>query len=492
MLCVKPTDIAKIDTAAEVRGVPVLTLMRRAGDAVADAIMAARRPCRVLILCGGGNNGGDGYAAALRLYGYGYTVTAVDLLGKGQRSEAGQYFYREYESILGAPSVLSLPDAIGACDVIVDAIFGTGCAGTLSDSVCEAIALANASGALRVAVDLPTGIDGASGRVGATSFHADLTVTLGFYKVGSLSYPARAECGEMILAELGFLPCDTDGIEGGCETLTPAELRQLLGSRPQNSHKGSFGTAYLYCGSALYRGAAVLAVGGALRIGVGLCAIASVPSVTEQVLAAYPEAICKDQGESPAGADAILCGCGLGVTEYTKSLVRELLTQDGAPLVLDADALNALAAMPDGNILLKNATRSVVLTPHPLEFARLTGRTVSEVQAVRLTLAQEYAQENRVTLVLKGAGTVIADKSGRVFINRSGSSALAKGGSGDVLAGAITGLLAQGISPADAAAAAVFLHGVAGDTLAAEYSEYGVLPHELPRQMARELQAILS
>ncbi len=491
MLCVKPADIAKIDAAAEARGVPVLTLMRRAGDAVADAIMAARTPCRVLILCGGGNNGGDGYAAALRLYGYGYTVTAVDLLGRGQRSEAGRYFYKEYESLLGIPSVPSISDAIGASDVIVDAIFGTGRAGALPDAVCEAIALSNAADAFRVAVDLPTGIDGESGQVGATCFHADLTVTLGFYKAGSLSYPARAECGELILSELGFLPCDTDGIEKNCETLTPAELRQLLGSRPQNSHKGSFGTAYLYCGSERYRGAAVLAVGGALRIGVGLCAIASVPSVTEHVLSAYPEAICKDENASATGADAILCGSGLGVTEYTRSLVRALLTQDGAPLVLDADALNALAAMPDGATLLKNATRSVVLTPHPLEFARLTGRTVSEVQADRLSLAQDYAQKNRVTLVLKGAGTVIADPSGRVFINRSGSSALAKGGSGDVLAGAITGLLAQGIAPLDAAAIAVFLHGVAGDTLAAEYSEYGVLPHELPRQIARELRAIL-
>ncbi len=491
MLCVDPSDIAKIDGAAESRGVPVLTLMRRAGDAVADAIMKAHTPCRVLILCGGGNNGGDGYAAALRLYGHGYTVTAVDLFGLGQRSEAGQYFYKKYEELIGTPSVASLADAICACDVIVDAIFGTGRSGVLPDAAVTAITLANTADALRVAVDLPTGIDGANGKVGAVCFHADLTVTLGFYKIGSLSYPARGECGELILADLGFLPCDTDGVEKTSETVDDRDVRRMLGHRPQNSHKGSFGTALLYCGSELYRGAAVLAVGGALRMGAGLCAIASETSVAQQVLAAYPEAVCKDQNASSEGASAILCGCGLGVTEKTSALVRDLLTQSGVPLVLDADALNALAAMPDRNALLKNATRKVVLTPHPLEFARLTGLSVGQVQADRLSLARKYAEQNGVTLVLKGAGTVVAVGDGRVFINRSGSSALAKGGSGDVLAGAITGLLAQGINAPDAAVIAVYLHGKAGDALAAEHSEYGVLPHELPRQMARELRAIL-
>ena len=489
MLCVRPEDIEKIDKSAVSRGLPVKELMRRAGDAVADAVMEAHAPCHVLILCGGGNNGGDGYAAALRLYGYGYTVTAVDLLDKGQRSEAGKSFYDEYRELIGTPTVTSLADAIKDAGVVVDAIFGTGRAGALPASVEEAIALANSAGALRVAVDLPTGIDGECGRVGKTAFQADLTVTLGFYKRGMLSYPARDFCGKILLADLGFLPCDLAGVVADTQTVTEKDVAGLLGKRPQNSHKGTFGTAHLYCGSDAYRGAAVLAVGGALRMGAGLVAICAGASVQSAVLSAYPEAIVKDRDAGDTSCSAVLIGCGLGLCEENEVLLRRLLNTEGAPLVIDADGINALAALPDKGALLKNAKRQVVLTPHPLEFARLTDSDIGEVQANRLPLAEAFAKEHGVTLVLKGAGTVIASADG-VAINQSGSSALAKGGSGDVLAGAVTGLLAQGISPFHAAAVAVYLHGRAGDRLSAQYSEYGVLPHELPLQMAEELAKI--
>lgn len=489
MLCVRPDDIVKIDSAAAARGVSVRELMRRAGDAVADAIMERTSPCAVLILCGGGNNGGDGYAAALRLMEKGYTVYAFDLLSKGQRSEAGKFFYDAYLERVGTPS-LSLADAIASSSVIVDAIFGTGRLGELPSAVTDAITLANKAAALRVAVDLPTGIDGESGKVGNTVFSADLAVTLGFYKRGMLSYPAREYCGDILLADLGFLPCDLAGITQNTITVTDGDLKPLLGIRPKNSHKGTFGTAYLFCGSDAYRGAAVLAVGGALRMGAGLVAICAEPSVQATVLAAYPEAIVKERTADATPARAVLFGCGLGFSPENDSLLRRLLATEGAPLVIDADGINALSAMPDKGDLLKHAKRQIVLTPHPLEFARLADTDVGLVQANRLALAEAYAKEYGVTLVLKGAGTVIASPDGRVAVNQSGSSALAKGGSGDVLAGAVTGLLAQGHSPFNAAAVAVYLHGKAGDCLSARYSEYGVLPHELPLQMAEELANI--
>jgi NAD(P)H-hydrate epimerase len=225
-------------------------------------------------------------------------------------------------------------------------------------------------------------------------------------------------------------------------------------------------------------------------MGAGLVAICAELSVQSAVIAAYPEAIVKDRAASETPSCAVLIGCGLGRSSENEGLLRRLISTEGAPLVIDADGINTLAALPDKWDRLKNARRQIVLTPHPLEFARLTDADVGEVQANRLPLAEKFAREYGVTLVLKGAGTVIASPDGAVAINQSGSSALAKGGSGDVLAGAITGLLAQGFSPFHAAAVAVYLHGKAGDRLASRYSEYGVLPHELPLQMAEELTKI--
>ena len=271
----------------------------------------------------------------------------------------------------------------------------------------------------------------------------------------------------------------------------------LLPVRPEDGNKGTFGRALLFCGSERYRGAAALAAEGALAGGAGLVELASSESVVSLVLTREPSVVGTAYATSGIGAalplkltakaTAVLVGCGSGRSERLCLSLFELLGTPGCPAVLDADALNSLSLMRETSLeRLKAAARPVILTPHPLEFSRLSGLSTEEVAADRTGVASRFAKEYGVTLVLKGKGTVIASPDGSVAVNTTGGSGLAKGGSGDVLAGLLVSLAATGLAPRDAAALAVFLHGTAGDSLTAEYSPIGVRPDDLPREIARQ------
>lgn len=286
----------------------------------------------------------------------------------------------------------------------------------------------------------------------------------------------------------------------------PHALAQTLPPRLAEGHKGTYGRARLFCGSALYTGAALLAAEGAMRMGAGLTYLYAPQAAVDAARVRLPELICRvcpSPAEDAAAAfsllppseekGALLIGCGIGQGDAAafSAACTPLFSSSGVPTVLDADALNMLAASADrGLSLLRGAKRPLLLTPHPLEFARLTGLSVAEVQADRAGHAAAYAQESGAYLLLKGAGSVIAAPDGRTSVNPSGCSALSKGGSGDVLAGMLVGLLAQGMPPYEALSAAAYLHGAAGERLAAVYSEYGVLPSELAGEAARVLADI--
>ena len=277
--------------------------------------------------------------------------------------------------------------------------------------------------------------------------------------------------------------------------ITDAALAaSLLPKREQNTSKGSFGRAALITGSERYVGAAMLALEAALRGGAGYIDFLGSAALCESLRMRFPEAIYTlldytvDSGREAlvaqtSRAGAILVGSGCESTEALYLAVAELLSTDGAPVVLDADAINAISSYGNTNII-RNSHRRVILTPHPLEFSRLTGYTVEEIQSDRLTLARDFAASHGCILVLKGSGTVITD--GDIsYVNSSGSSALAKAGSGDVLAGLLTSLLAFSTDALKTAALAVYIHGRAGDNLAVELSEFGVTPSDLPRECAR-------
>lgn len=291
-----------------------------------------------------------------------------------------------------------------------------------------------------------------------------------------------------------------------------AHLRATLPPRPAASHKGSFGRAHLFCGSASYTGAALLSAEGALRMGVGLTYLYTAREAADPARARLPELIIRDLSPIAMGGvdvtDALLaadgviligpgisqtdgCGAPADPAHFTEMLSR-LFARAGGAVVLDADALNLLArGTPDVPAFLSCTKREVLITPHPTEFERLCGIKPAPDTAARVAAACDFAEKSGATVILKGAGTVIAAQDGSATVNPSGSSALSKGGTGDVLAGMLTALLAQGMPAYDAARAAVYLHGAAGDTLAATLSDFGVLPSELPTAAAKELARVL-
>ncbi len=502
MIGVYPEHISKIDEYAEKElNISAVTLMGRAGAAVAREALAMTKNTespRILILCGGGNNGGDGYAAAPILIENGARVTVIDVFGAGQRSETGRHYLSELEKLqkpitLDDLAVREIASLFRDCDLIIDAILGTGARRELSPSLSAVADIINDIPAPVLAVDVPLGVRADDGTLAKSYVKANKTLMLSYPKTGLYSYPARSACGE--------LTCDGIGINGEVintafglsHTVTDRDvINAMLPRRPQNTHKGSFGTLCALCGSRGYRGAAILASSAALRMGVGIVRLISDPSVCDAACPALPEVIYSPVSyetdtqeeivEKLIGATAILVGCGCGVAEKMYTIVCKLLKTEGCPLILDADALNSLSKY--GVDALKDSKRQVLITPHPAEMARLCGITTAEVSENRLNVAKNFSREYGVITLLKGASTVITDGE-RVMINPCGNSSLAKGGSGDVLAGAISSLAAQGIPLFDSAVCGAYLHAKAGEELSLLYSEYGVRPSELPSAMAK-------
>lgn len=501
MNLISPHSIPAIDAyAMQVHGVSEETLIRRVGDAVAKEILSRFSGHGViLVLCGSGNNGADGYATALALRKAGANAVAADVLERGQRSEGGQAVLAEYQSLFGAPLTLRNAFASEGVSVIVDAVLGSGSRGALSDDLRRLLKWVKRQEVVRVAIDIPLGVDADLGEVVADAFAADITIVPSFLKRGLLSYPARGFCGELVLADIGMGEDSLYSEHFSAFAADGAWVKAMLPKRMPNSHKGSFGKLHVFSGSKKMRGAAHLATHAALRMGVGLVKLTTEEDVVRMVGRRLPEllfdsvspisewsdAFMREMAEEADRAAAILIGPGSGVSEALYRFITLLAWREGPPLLLDADALGSIAAYADGvDAFFRKAKRPLALTPHPLEFARLIGMTTAQVQAARMRLALTYAKKWGVALLLKGAGTLITDGDA-LYINTTGSTALAKGGSGDVLAGAVAALLAEGMTPMHALAVAAYLHGAAGDSLAAELSEYGVLPSDLPLRMAQ-------
>ncbi len=497
-----PHLISEIDEYAKnTLGIPPAELVDRSGAAVENAVRSyTKQGEAVVILAGKGNNGADGYAAAVRLMGD-YRVKVYDVLGEGQRTEEGRHFLELFRERGGTVERLTLSEEqkseITRASCIVDAVFGTGFRGEVPKLVRElATVVRETLGAVKIAVDVPMGVNAEDGSVedAATPMHA--TVELSFIKPGIVSYPARSFVGKVIYDSLD-LPIEQieRQFDFKYHLIDEQYARANLPRREPGSNKGSFGKTLLITGSERYRGAGRLSLEAALRGGAGYVTFLGSPTLTEDFSRDYPEAIYKSiEPTEPDGMllaeqlasshSSVLIGSGSGNTEGLAQLTERLLNTEGGALVLDADAINAISSKDNCLSLIKNAKRPVILTPHPLEFARLTGHTVATVQEKRLTAAIRFAAENKCILVLKGAGTIVTDGS-EVYVNSSGSSALAKAGSGDVLAGFIASLVAQNIPPITASALGVYFHGAAGDALAVEFSTYGVTPSDLPKQIAR-------
>ncbi|MDK2854889.1 MAG: ADP-dependent NAD(P)H-hydrate dehydratase / NAD(P)H-hydrate epimerase [Bacillota bacterium] len=514
-------------TAAEMRaadeytvreiGLPEAVLMEEAGRQVAELCLKLlkERPGRgrVFIWAGKGNNGGDGLVAARRLglAGYHVEVFLVAEHPDALRGEARRNL--EVLRRLAIPvnqawsqEEIAAAEVVGASgDLQVDALLGTGARGAVGGPLAAAIAAINRGGVPVVAVDLPSGLDADTGEVLGPAVRASYTVTLGRPKVGLLTYPGAELVGKLYVADIG-IPALAYPEEAPAVLLLEADtVAAWLPAWTPTTHKGERGRVFVVGGSPGLTGAACLAGEAALRAGAGLVTV-GVPEgvhdifevkLTEVMTTPLPEA---EDGtlaasaaatilERAAQADALAVGPGLGRGEELPSLLAELVRESQVPLVIDADGLNALAGQLG---VLGEAAAPLILTPHPGELARLTRSTPAEAQAHRLPLARDLAREWKAVVVLKGARTVIAAPDGTCYINPTGNPGLATGGTGDVLTGVIAALLAQGLEPVQAAAAGVFLHGLAGD-LAAERvgGERGLVAGDVLSALPSALAAVL-
>lgn len=490
-------------------GIPGIVLMENAGRGAAEVIKRRYDLKRknVLVLCGRGNNGGDGFVTARYLKNWGVEVK-VCLLAEKESIKGDAKLNLEIWTKIGGTLVeikeIQDIELVKRCldwaHLVVDAMLGTGAKKGLSPLFKSVIELVNSSGKPIVALDLPSGIDPTTGEVEEMAVKADCTITFGMPKVGLVVYPGADYVGELELVDIGIPKVLFEQRSGDHFLLEPQELyTKVLGPRARDTHKGTYGHLLVVAGSRGKTGAATMVGEAALRIGAGLVTVAIPESLNPILEVKLTEVMTEPLPEEDGflaknallrvfhlmeGKKALAVGPGLGVNEATKELICGLLKESHIPMVFDADAINCLA----GNLEpLKTKKAPLILTPHPGEMGRLLGIGPSEVKAKKLELVRTLAEQYGIIVVLKGAGTIIGDPSGKLYINPTGNPGMASGGMGDILTGLIGGLLAQGVEPLEAAKLGVYLHGLAGDLACEELGELSLVATDLLRFLPKAI-----
>ena len=499
----------KVLTAAEMRdvdrrtteaGIPGIVLMENAGGRVVDFLVERFSPLgaqRIVILCGKGNNGGDGMVVARQLFTRfpGLWLRVVLLADPADLKGDAAANYRMLQAC-GCPILRGVPTDAVSATVVVDAVLGTGIAGPPSGVAMEGIREINTASpfAKVVAVDMPSGMASDAGDSPGEVARADYTVTFTAPKLGQVLPPNCDRTGELIVVPIGS-PAE---LYAGAkvELIEPSMFRALLAPRPKWGHKGTFGHALIVAGSRGKTGAAVMSGTAALRAGAGLATVASAAGAVPTIAAHTPELMTVPLAETESGgvsraADipalakgktVLAMGPGLAREPDIAELVARAAAEFEGPAVLDADALWNWKPFRAGK-------HPRILTPHPGEMAHLTGRSTKEIQDDRLAAARAFAAEHQVILVLKGQRTLIGFPDGRVFVNPTGTPALGTGGTGDILTGLIAGLLSQfPEKPAEAVAAAVYLGGLAGEIGAREIGEKSFMATDILRYLPAAIE----
>ena len=514
MKIVTATQMQALDrrTITEAR-VPGLTLMERAGSGTADFIRNRFGPLdgkRVTIVCGKGNNGGDGLVVARLLRQRRARVTVLLLAPAAELSRDAKAMYRRWLRVGGASATKSFrsPDQAEALlaesELIVDALLGTGLSTPVTGPYRETIRLMNEAGGPIVSVDMPSGIRADDGALLGCAVRASATVTFGLPKLGLYVGAGIDHAGVIHVVDIGIPAAYVDEVDGRTFLITEDFVKTALPPRTASSHKGTYGHAGILAGSVGKTGAAALAAKAALRIGAGLVTVGVPASVNDVLEAKLLEAMTvplpdtKARTLGRAGFDRILgfiqartavaIGPGLSTNPETVEVVQSLMKHLDRPSVLDADALNALASRAS---LLTECKTPPILTPHPGEMARLeAGATSQSINADRLGTARRFARERGVFVVLKGARTVVARPDGLLMVCPTGNPGMATAGTGDVLTGMLVGLLAQGVPSWEAACAATYLHGAAGDLAADRLGFAGMIAGDLIEQIPYAIQTV--
>jgi len=515
MYLVTAAEMQEMDRLTiESHGIPGLELMESAGKGAARMLLAQfadRLKAGVGIICGKGNNGGDGFVIARYLAGQGIRVT-VYLLAKTSAIKGDAAVNLKRLAPLSIP-VIEIPDedlfsktisGLSQHGLLVDAILGTGLSSNVRGFFKSVIDYINRSSTPVFAVDIPSGLNSDTGQPCGTCIRAQATATFALPKIGHFSYPGAEYTGKLEIIDIGIPDAVLEAVRPKQHLLTSVRIRNLLQPRSADTHKGRTGHLLVVAGSVGKTGAAALTAGSAMRAGAGLVTLSIAESLhpiaetlvlevmttplTESRYGVLGDAAVDDIKKLAAGKTCLAIGPGIGQAAETRSLIQKIITQIELPMVIDADGLNNLMGQTQ---LLKNLRTPAVLTPHPGEMARLINATAAEVQQNRLKCARDFATNFNVHVVLKGAATVIAHPDGKAYINPTGNSGMASGGMGDVLTGVLAGFITQGLTPEAAAHAAVYLHGAAADTLAKTIGPFGYLAGEVMNAIPGEIKQLI-
>ncbi len=512
-------QMAELDRMTiEQYGIPALVLMENAGRSCTERILrilqnkvGAPEEASVAIVCGRGNNGGDGMVIARHLHSRGvyvevFLLSEVDSLSPDARKqyEIIRKMDVECRIIRDPEGVEDLRTYLEEVHLCVDAILGTGLSSVLEGIVRSVVETINLSLATVFAVDVPTGIDATSGRILGEAIRADYTGTFGLLKLGQVLLPGSIHCGDTDIYDIGIHSKAVFDANIKTEVLEDRMVKSMLSIRPPDFHKGDAGRVYVVGGSPGMTGAPCLAGHAAMRMGAGLITVV-VPGSLRPVVEAklmevmsvgvedggsgyFPKDCIAELLEKITRADFVVLGPGLGSYPHSTEFMAEIVPQIRVPFLIDADGLNALASQVG---ILRMAGAPCIITPHPGEMSRLTGESIEAIEASRVGTAQHFAEEKKVTVILKGARTIVATPKGDVFINTTGNPYMASGGMGDALSGMVAALASQGLSPTDAACAGVFLHGMSADILVRRHPMSTVSATDVIENIREALQKTL-
>lgn len=495
----------EVDKAAIDEGnIPGIILMENAAFACVREITKKfrKKGLKVAVFCGKGNNGGDGFAISRHLSRLSFVVDVFPVCGYGFSPDAETNFNMLKNTDCNIRTALNIPELeIPSYDFVIDAIFGTGISGDITGDVKEIIEYINEYSKYIISIDVPSGLNCDTGSVSNPTVRADMTITLAAYKYGELTFPGADFCGRVIPVDIGIPEAFTDKLEAS--VIDNEYFKEKMPKRTANSQKGDYGKVLVVAGSLGMTGAAVMTAEASLISGSGIvtvatpCECASV--ISEKCTEVMTISLSSKDGhlskdciskllEIIPNYDSVVFGPGLGREEDIVDILKAVLSFCEVPIIIDADGLFALSKDID---MLENCKCGVILTPHEMEMSRLIKSDVLEISENRFSVSREFAEENGITLVLKGAKTIVTSPAGIQYINIKGNPGMATAGSGDTLSGIVASFAARGINEEDAAACAVYIHSYAGDLCKKRYGLEGVTATRIQKHISSAFKEIL-